>query len=157
MATVHEGDKAPELALPASTGGTVRLSDYLGKAHVVLYFYPRDLTSGCTREACSFRDLRAEFEAAGAVVLGVSTDDLSTHARFTDKHALNFTLLSDAGGAVAAQYGVFKEKTLYGKKHLGIERTTFVIDRQGTIRKVYPKVKVDQHADEVLEFVRGLS
>ena len=156
MAEITEGKKAPAFTLPASTGGKIKLSDFRGKSHVVLYFYPRDMTSGCTKEACSFRDLKGEFEAAGAVILGVSTDDLASHEKFTNKEMLNFPLLSDEGATVATKYGVYQEKNMYGKKVMGIVRTTFVIDRTGTIRRIYPKVKVDTHADEVLEFVRGL-
>jgi thioredoxin-dependent peroxiredoxin len=157
LAAILEGQEAPEFSLPASTGGEVALADYAGKRHVVLYFYPRDLTPGCTTEACSFRDLRGELEAAGAVILGVSTDDLRSHDRFALKHELNFPLLSDVGGVVARLYGVYKEKSMYGKTFLGINRMTFVIDKAGILRKVYPRVKVSQHADEVLAFVRGLS
>ena len=156
MAEVAEGKKAPEFSLPASTGGEIALKDFEGKSHVVLYFYPRDMTPGCTQEACSFRDLRGEFEKAGAVILGVSTDDLASHDKFASAHNLNFPLLSDSDAAVATKYGVWKEKTMYGKKSMGIERTTFVIDRDGIIRKIYPNVNVEKHADEVLEFVRQL-
>ncbi len=156
MGELTEGSKAPAFRLPASTGGEIALEDYRGKQVVVLYFYPRDLTPGCTQEACSFRDLQAEFAEAGAVVLGVSTDDLASHDKFTEKHDLNFPLLADVDAKVAQAYGVWQEKNMYGKKSLGIARTTFVIDREGVVRKVYPKVKVDQHADEVLEFVKSL-
>jgi thioredoxin-dependent peroxiredoxin len=156
MPTLTEGTKAPAFSLPASTGGEVSLKDFAGKQHVVLYFYPRDNTSGCTKEACAFRDLQAEFEAAGAVILGVSTDSLDSHGKFIEKFTLNFPLLSDPDAALATAYGVWQEKNMYGKKSMGIVRTTFVIDKQGVIRKVFPKVKVDQHADAVLEVVRGL-
>ncbi len=156
MAEIAEGKKAPAFSLEASTGGKISLKDFKDKSHVVLYFYPKDLTSGCTKEACSFRDLRQEFEDAGAVILGVSTDDLTSHGKFVAKHELNFPLLSDPGAAVATKYGVWQEKSMYGKTYMGIVRTTFVIDKSGTVRKIYPKVKVDQHADEVLEFVRSL-
>lgn len=156
MAELTEGTKAPDFRLPASTGGEIALSDYAGKQTVVLYFYPRDMTPGCTQEACSFRDLQDEFAQVGAVVLGVSTDDLASHGKFQEKHDLNFPLLSDVDAKVAQAYGVWKEKNMYGKKSMGVVRTTFVIDRSGTVRKIYPKVKVDQHADAVLEFVQGL-
>jgi len=156
MAELQEGQQAPEFSLPASTGGTIALSDFRGKQNVVLHFYPRDMTPGCTQEACSFRDLREEFAEAGAAILGVSADDLESHRQFTEKHELNFPLLSDAGGAVAQTYGVWQEKNMYGKRSMGMVRTTFVIDRQGIIRKVYPKVKVDEHAEEVLAVVRAL-
>jgi peroxiredoxin Q/BCP len=156
MSQVAEGKKAPPFTLPASTGGKVSLKDFRGKSSVVLYFYPKDMTSGCTAEACSFRDLRADFEKAGAVILGVSTDDIPSHEKFVAAHGLNFPLLSDAEAKVSTEYGVYKERSMYGRKFMGIERTTFVIDKEGTVRKVYPKVKVEKHADEVLEFVRGL-
>lgn len=156
MSEIAEGKKAPGFTLPASTGGKISLNDFKGKNHVVLYFYPRDMTSGCTKEACSFRDLKGEFEAAGAVILGVSTDDLASHEKFTAAHSLNFPLLSDPDAAVSTRYGVYKEKSMYGKKFMGIERTTFVIDRDGVIRKIFPRVKVEKHADAVLEVVRAL-
>ncbi|MEN6546727.1 MAG: thioredoxin-dependent thiol peroxidase [Armatimonadia bacterium] len=156
MATLKEGDKAPAFRLPASTGSEISLADFAGKKAVVLYFYPKDMTPGCTQEACSFRDLASEFEEAGAAILGVSADDLASHGKFADKHELNFPLLSDLEGKVAQQYGVWKEKNMYGKKKMGVVRTTFLIDQKGVIRKVWPKVKVDQHADAVLEAVRGL-
>lgn len=151
------GHKAPQFTLPASTGGSISLKDHAGKAVVVLYFYPRDDTSGCTKEACSFRDLRGEFEKAGAAILGVSADSLESHGKFAAKHGLNFPLLSDTDAKVCAKYGVWKEKSMYGRRSMGIERTTFVIGRDGVVRKVYPKVRVEKHADEVLEFVRTLN
>jgi peroxiredoxin Q/BCP len=156
MAEVAEGRKAPDFKLQASTDDEIRLKDFRGKSHVVLYFYPRDMTSGCTLEAQSFRDLHADFANADAVVLGVSTDDLDRHGKFADKEALNFPLLSDTDAKVAARYGVWRKKKRYGREFMGIERTTFVIDREGTIRKIYPKVKVQGHAQEVLDFVRTL-
>lgn len=156
MGGLAEGRKAPQFTLPASTGGKLSLKDYQGKCHVVLYFYPRDMTSGCTKEACAFRDLRKAFEKAGAAILGVSTDDLASHEKFTAKHGLDFPLLSDTDAAVSTKYGAYKEKSLYGRKFMGIERTTVVIDKTGTIRKIYPKVRVAQHAETVLAFVRGL-
>jgi peroxiredoxin Q/BCP len=156
MGEIVEGKPAPQFTLPASTGGKIALKDFKGRSHVVLYFYPKDMTSGCTKEACSFRDLQGEFEAAGAAILGVSPDDLDSHGKFTAQHGLNFPLLSDAGAKIATKYGVWKEKSMYGRKFMGIERTTFVIDKAGKVRRVYPKVKVDKHADEVLAFVRDL-
>ncbi|MGD9519269.1 MAG: thioredoxin-dependent thiol peroxidase [Armatimonadota bacterium] len=156
MAEVVEGKKAPQFTLPASTGQRISLKDYRGKSHVVLYFYPRDMTPGCTKEACSFRDLGKEFAAAGAVILGVSTDDLSSHEKFTKAHHLTFPLLSDNDAKVSTKYGVYKEKNMYGRKVMGIERTTFVIDREGVVRRIWRKVKVERHADEVLDFVRNL-
>jgi peroxiredoxin Q/BCP len=151
-----EGAKAPDFFLPSSTGSRISLSDYEGKKNVVLYFYPKDMTPGCTTEACSFRDLKDRFEAAGAVILGVSNDDLDSHAKFTAAEHLNFPLLSDANAVVCKDYGVYKPLTYKGATFMGIERTTFVIDKHGIIRKVYPKVAVDKHADEVLNFVRTL-
>ena len=157
MTELAIGQPAPAFTLPASTGGEISLADYQGQQVVVLYFYPRDLTPGCTREACSFRDLKEEFAAAGAVILGVSTDSLASHDRFRERHELNFPLLADTEATVAQAYGVWQAKNNYGKVNLGIVRTTFVIDKAGLIRKIYPKVKVDQHADAVLEFVKTLA
>jgi len=156
MSEIAEGKRAPQFALPASTGGKVALRDFRAQSNVVLYFYPKDMTSGCTKEACSFRDLRTEFEKVGATILGISPDDLDSHGKFTAKHGLNFPLLTDADARIATKYGVWKEKSMYGRKFMGIERTTFVIDKAGLVRRIYPKVKVDKHADEVLEFVRTL-
>jgi len=156
MAGPEEGKAAPQFALPAHPRGKVALKDYRGKRHVVLYFYPKDMTSGCTQEAVSFQAQLEAFAEAGAVVLGVSPDDLSSHAKFAEKQGLGFPLLSDVGATVAAKYGVWKEKSMYGRKFMGIERTTFVIDKTGKVRKVYPKVKVAGHAEAVLEFVQGL-
>lgn len=155
MAELKVGDKAPGFDLEASTGGRVTLEGLKGKT-VVLYFYPKDSTPGCTTEACDFRDLRAEFEAVGALILGVSRDSLSSHGRFAEKHGLDFPLLSDPEGEVCAAYGVYKEKSQYGRTFMGIERTTFLIDGEGIIRKVYPKVKVNAHADAVLADVKGM-
>ncbi len=151
-----EGQQAPKFSLPSSGGGTISLDDYLGKKNVVLYFYPKDNTPGCTKEACSFRDYSAEFDQAGAVILGVSADSVKSHEGFAEKHHLSFPLLSDADKSTITAYGVWKEKSMYGKTFLGIERTTFAIDKQGIIRKVWPKVKVEGHIDEVLEFVKGM-
>jgi len=150
------GDIAPDFTLPATDGKTVSLSDYKGKSAVVLYWYPKDMTPGCTTEACSFRDLEQEFKDAGAVILGVSMDSIKSHENFATKHSLPFTLLSDEDKTVSTAYDVFKEKSMYGKTFLGIVRTTFVIDKAGIIRKVWPKVKVDGHVDEVLEFIKQL-
>ncbi len=156
MSELVTGQKAPQFSLPASTGNKVALKDFKGKNVVVLYFYPRDNTPGCTKEACSFRDLQAEFEEAGAVILGVSTDSLESHDKFAAKYDLRFPLLADKDAEVATKYGVWQEKNMYGKKSMGIVRTTFVIDRDGKIAKIWPKVKVEEHADEVLEFVKSL-
>jgi len=156
MSEITEGKRAPEFSLPASTGGEISLGQFKGQKNVVLYFYPKDMTPGCTKEACSFRDLKRDFEAAGAVILGVSTDTLKLHGKFASVHQLNFPLLSDVDATVSTQYGVYKEKSLYGRLFKGTDRTTFVIDKAGVIRKIYPKVKVEQHAEEVLEFLRSL-
>ena len=144
-----EGDPAPDFRLPADDGKTYALKDLRGQK-VVLYFYPKDDTPGCTKEACSFRDNLARVRSKGAVVLGVSKDDLESHAKFREKYSLSFPLLSDPEGKVLGAYGVSKEKSLYGKTFMGIERTTFVIDENGRIRKVFPRVRVDGHVDEVL-------
>ena len=143
------GDPAPDFSVPASGGRTLALADLKGK-NVVLYFYPKDDTPGCTKEACSFRDLSAEFAEKGAVILGVSPDDVKSHVKFRDKFSLPFPLLADPGAEVAQRYGVWKEKTNYGKTYMGIERTTVVIGKDGTIKKVFPNVKVDGHVEEVL-------
>ena len=143
------GTPAPDFVVPADDGSTIRLRDLRGKK-VVLYFYPKDDTPGCTKEACAFRDGISRLKAKGAVVLGVSADSVASHERFKTKYRLNFPLLSDADRAIAEAYGVWKKKSLYGRFFMGIERTTFVIDEQGKIAKIFPKVKVDQHYDEVL-------
>ena len=150
---------ASDFRLPAVTrqGETsLSLADYCGKSSVVLYFYPKDDTPGCTAESCAFRDLLPDFEAVGSVILGISPDDQASHVKFAEKHALPFPLLADADHAVAEAYGVWKEKNNYGKKYMGIERTTFVIDQAGKIAKIYPRVKVEDHATKVLEFVKAL-
>ncbi len=134
----------------------VSLADYKGYNHVVLYFYPKDMTPGCTIEACTFRDLKREMEDLGAVVLGVSPDDRNSHAKFVAKHNLNFPLLVDAGAELAQKYGVWKEKNMYGKKSMGIERSTFLIDRNGVIRRAWRRVKVEGHDDQVLAALREI-
>lgn len=145
-----EGKKAPSFTLESDTGEKVSLKDYLGKT-VVLYFYPKDMTSGCTQQACDFRDSAPLLKKKGVVVLGISKDSIKSHEKFKQKYALPFTLLSDPDGKVCEAYGVWKEKSMYGKKYMGIERTTFVISPEGKIEKVYPKVKVKDHVQEVLE------
>jgi thioredoxin-dependent peroxiredoxin len=149
------GRPAPDFTLPSTTGESITLKQFKGKKTVVLYFYPKDETPGCTREACDFRDHTEELEQAGVVVLGVSTDPMESHLHFKEKQKLPFPLLSDEDATVAKLYGVYKQKNLYGKKHLGIERTTFVIDRTGRVAQIWPKVKVDGHILDVLEFVAG--
>ena len=147
------GKPAPEFTLPSTTGENISLKQFKGKKTVVLYFYPKDETPGCTREACDLRDRTAEYEKHNAVVLGISTDGLESHQHFREKHKLPFPLLADEDAAVSKMYGVYKQRNLYGKKYMGIERTTFVIDRTGRIAQIYPKVKVEGHADALLEFV----
>jgi thioredoxin-dependent peroxiredoxin len=144
------GSKAPQFTLQSQDGETVSLKDYLGKK-VVLYFYPKDDTPGCTKEACSFTDNFAKFKKLGAVVLGVSADTVDSHKKFEKKYNLGITLLSDPKKEVINKYGVWKEKNMYGKKSMGIERTTFLIDEEGKIARAFPRVKVDGHTDKVLE------
>ncbi len=153
MAT--EGSSAPEFTLPRDGGDTVSLSDLRGKK-VVLYFYPKDDTSGCTKEAIDFTAHLPAFEAAGAVILGVSKDSVAKHDKFRDKHALGVALLSDEDSDVCERYGVWVEKSMYGKKYLGIERATFLIDAEGKIARAWRKVKVPGHAEEVLGAVQAL-
>ncbi len=149
------GQPAPDFTLRATPGGDVRLADFKGKV-VVLYFYPKDETPGCTKQACSFRDANAELQKAGAVVLGVSRDDLESHASFAQNHKLPFSLLSDPDGKVHDLYGAFKDGSMFGRTALGVDRSTFLIDRNGVVRRVWRSVKVDGHADEVLKAVREL-
>ena len=148
------GKMAPDFTLPSTTGENISLRQFKGKKTVILYFYPKDDTSGCTREACDLRDMSAEFEKHNAVILGVSTDPMESHLKFRDKHKLPFPLLTDEDATVAKLFGVYKTKNLYGKKYLGIERTTFVIDKTGRIAQIYPKVKVEGHIQDLIEFVR---
>lgn len=143
------GELAPEFTLRADDGRNVSLRDFRGKK-VVLYFYPKDDTTGCTKEACSFRDNLGRVTSKGAVILGVSRDDTVSHGKFRDKYELNFPLLSDDGGRVTIAYEVWKLKSNYGREYFGIERTTFLIDQDGRIAKIWPKVKVEGHTDEVL-------
>ena len=150
------GRPAPSFSLPATGGQTISLDDFKGKQAVVLYFYPKDDTPGCTKEACAFRDLGSQFAGVGAAILGVSTDPVNSHEAFAAKYSLGFPLLADTDAAVATAYGVYGPKSAYGKEYVGITRSTFVIDRDGILRKVYPKVQVEQHADEVLAFLKTL-
>jgi thioredoxin-dependent peroxiredoxin len=152
---VKAGKKAPKFTLPSSAGGEVSLEDFRGKP-VVLYFYPKDDTPGCTREACAFRDAASRLKKAGAVVLGVSPDSLASHARFRDKYRLNFPLLADVDKAVAKKYGAFGEKVMYGKRVVGMIRSTFVIDGDGIVKRVFPRVRVDGHDEQVLEALAEL-
>ena len=150
---LEEGKAAPDFTLHDQNGQPVKLSTHKGKS-VVLYFYPKDDTSGCTKEACAFRDARADYENAGEVVLGVSPDDVKSHKKFADKYELPFTLLADPETKVCQAYGVWKEKSMYGKKYMGVERTTFVINPKGKIARIFPKVKVDGHCEAVLEAIK---
>ncbi|HEX5032467.1 MAG TPA: thioredoxin-dependent thiol peroxidase [Candidatus Eisenbacteria bacterium] len=143
------GMMAPEFALPSTLGRKVTLSEFRGR-RVILYFYPKDDTPGCTMEACAFRDNLPRIESKDAVVLGISLDDELSHQRFAQKFNLTFPLLADVDAAVSRQYGTYKEKNLYGRSYWGIERTTFVIDREGRVENVFRRVKVEGHAEEVM-------
>jgi peroxiredoxin Q/BCP len=146
---LKEGSPAPEISLKTDKGEPFQLSSLRGK-NVVLYFYPKADTPGCTKEACEFRDSSEKFSKANTVIVGVSPDTDAAQARFKSKFDLPFTLLADKEHEAAETYGVWKEKSMYGRKYMGVERTTFVIDGDGTIKKIFPKVKVDGHAEEVL-------
>ena len=145
---------AEDFCLP-SEDGDVCLKDYRGK-YVVLYFYPKDNTSGCTREAMDFTNLKEEFERLSAVIIGISKDSLQSHKRFREKHSLGIILLSDTEKKVVQKYGVWKKKKLYGREYYGVERTTFLIDPDGRVVKIWPKVKVKDHVEEVLEFLKKI-
>jgi thioredoxin-dependent peroxiredoxin len=149
---VKEGEQAIDFTLAASNGEKVSLSDYKGK-NVVLYFYPKDETPGCTTEACDFRDHFRELTDLNTVILGVSRDSISSHEKFSDHHQLPFLLLSDSDAEVCKQYGILQEKTSFGKKAIGMERSTFIIDANGKVRKVYRQVKVKDHVDKVRQFI----
>jgi peroxiredoxin Q/BCP len=148
------GRPAPDFTLPSTTGEPISLKQFKNKKTVVLFFYPKDETPGCTKEACGFRDQFGDFEQYNVALIGISNDPMDSHHRFREKHNLPFPLLSDEEAVVSRQYGVYKQKNLYGKKYMGIERTTFVIDRTGRIAQIYARVKVDGHVEDVLEFVR---
>jgi peroxiredoxin Q/BCP len=148
------GDKAPELAIPDQHGKTVMLKSFKDK-QVVLYFYPKDDTPGCTKESCDFRDVESQILRAGGAIVGVSLDGKESHQKFIKKFGLPFPLLSDEDAAISKAYGVYKEKNMYGKKYWGIERSTFVIDPAGKLKAIFRKVKVDGHADEVLKALKA--
>ena len=152
---LETGDKAPNFDLPVNGGGTLSLKDLKGKA-VVMYFYPKDMTPGCTTEAQDFRDYIKDFQKAGAVVVGVSKDSVKRHDNFVEKQALPFQLISDENGTLCEDFGVWAEKSMYGRKYMGIIRATFIIDAKGVIRHVWPKVKVKGHVEDVLETLKGL-
>jgi peroxiredoxin Q/BCP len=149
------GDKAPDFTLPTDGGGSISLKELKGKT-VVLYFYPRDDTPGCTAEACAFRDSRPDFSKVEAEVVGISRDSVASHDKFKKKFKLPFPLASDEDGNVTEAYGVWGEKSMYGKKYMGIERATFLIDGKGVILDIWRKVKVDGHTDEVLKAAKAL-
>ncbi|WP_018663881.1 thioredoxin-dependent thiol peroxidase [Heyndrickxia acidiproducens] len=145
---------APDFTLPETNGKTVTLSNFRDKKHVVLYFYPKDMTPGCTTEACDFRDYNEQFSALDAVIIGISPDPVEKHQKFMEKHGLPFLLLSDANHQVAELYGVWKLKKNFGKEYMGIERSTFVIDKNGEIVKEWRKVKVKGHVEEALAYIK---
>ena len=153
--SVELGNKAPDFTLPTDGAGSVTLSKLNGKK-VVLYFYPKDDTSGCTAEACGFRDSFPDYGGTGAVVIGISKDSVASHDKFKKKHGLPFILASDTGGDVCEKYGVWVEKSMYGRKYMGIERATFLIDGAGTVRGAWRKVRVPGHVAEVLKAARAL-
>ena len=148
------GTKAPEFTLPDKNGNSISLTDFAGKK-VVLYFYPKDNTPGCTRQACAFASAYEEFKSINAVVIGISKDSVTSHQKFAEKHGLPFILLSDPERAAIAAYGCWPEKKNYGKVSMGVVRSTFVIDENGVIEKVMPKVKPDTNAAEILQYLRG--
>ncbi|MCC7338505.1 MAG: thioredoxin-dependent thiol peroxidase [Pirellulaceae bacterium] len=152
---IEEGSKAPAFTLTSDSEKKIKLSDLAGSP-VVLYFYPKDDTPGCTREACAFRDAQSELSRSGAVLLGVSPDDVDSHVKFRDKYSLNFPLLVDADHKVAQKYGAWREKNMYGKKSMGIQRSTFLIDASGKVIKVWKRVQVDGHDAQVLQALAQL-
>jgi peroxiredoxin Q/BCP len=149
-----EGKAAPPFSATTGDGQTVKMSDFKGKKIVVLYFYPKDDTPGCTKEACGFRDGWSDLKKASIEVIGVSPDSAASHEKFASKFSLPFTLAADENHAIAEAYGVWQEKSMYGRKYFGVVRTTFVIDKQGRIAKVFEQVKPEGHADEVLAWIR---
>lgn len=152
---IEEGKKAPDFKLPADGGGELKLSGFKG-GPVVVYFYPKDNTPGCTKEAIAFTELAAEFEAAGATIVGISPDSAQSHDKFKAKHDLTIRLAADEEKKVAEAYGVWVEKSMYGRKYMGVERSTFLIDKAGKVAQIWRKVKVPGHAEAVLEAVRNL-
>jgi peroxiredoxin Q/BCP len=150
---LKEGDPAPDFTAPASSGGNVSLSDFKGK-YVVLYFYPRDDTPGCTKEACGFRDAYDKFRKAGTILLGVSIDPIKSHDKFITKFKLPFTLIADEDKSIVQKYGVWGQKSFMGRKYMGTHRVTFLIDPNGHIKKIWPSVKPEAHAEEVLAAIR---
>lgn len=155
MSRIAVDQKVPDFSLPSTNGGTWKLKDALGEK-LVIYFYPKDMTSGCTRESQAFRDLHAAFRRAGVRIVGISRDSLRSHEKFKEKEKLPFDLLSDEDETVCNLFGVIKDKNMYGRKVRGIERSTFLIDRKGVLRREWRKVKVEGHAEEVLEAAKSL-
>lgn len=153
MMSLQIGEKAPEFTLHANNGQEVSLTDFKGK-NIILYFYPKDMTPGCTTEACDFRDQHEKFEELNAVILGISPDPISRHEKFIEKHGLPFLLLADEDHEAAEQYGVWKLKKNFGKEYMGIERSTFLINKEGNLVKEWRKVKVQGHVEEALEYLR---
>jgi peroxiredoxin Q/BCP len=151
---LKEKDKAPDFTLLSDDGKKISLRDFRGKK-VILYFYPKDNTSGCTREACAFRDSIKYFEKNNIAVIGVSKDNIESHKKFKEKYSLPFTLLSDESLDVIKAYDAWKEKSMYGKKFMGVQRSTFIIDEKGYIKHIFPKVKVDGHIDEIIKLIEN--
>lgn len=154
--TVEIGKPAPDFELTADNGQTVKLSDFRGK-YVVLYFYPKDMTPGCTTEACDFRDHHESFQELDAVILGISPDPQTRHQKFKEKHGLPFLLLADEDHKVAEQYGVWKLKKNFGKEYMGIERSTFIVDKEGKLMKEWRNVKVKGHAEDALRYIESMA
>lgn len=152
---VEVGKKAPDFTLLNQDGKKIKLSEFAGK-NVVLYFYPKDNTSGCTAEACNFRDTFPQFSNLDAVIIGISPDSVESHKKFAEKYKLPFDLLSDIDKKVVEKYGVWKEKSMYGKKYMGVERTTYIIGKDGKVKKVFQKVKVPNHHNEVMETLKEI-
>lgn len=151
------GENAPDITLPTNGGGNFSLADYKGKQNVVVYFYPKDATPGCTTESQNFRDLKEAFAETETLIIGISKDSVASHDKFVTKQALTFSLASDEEGDVCERYGVWVEKNMYGKKYMGIQRATFLIAKDGTLAHIWPKVKVPGHAEEVLEKAKELN
>ncbi|HKI85692.1 MAG TPA: thioredoxin-dependent thiol peroxidase [Thermoanaerobaculia bacterium] len=152
---IEEGRKAPAFTLESDEGGKISLQDFAGRP-LVLYFYPKDDTPGCTKEACSFREYGAEIRKLGAEVVGVSPDSIASHGKFRQKYHLDFPLLADPGHKVAERYGAWREKNMYGKKTMGIQRSTYLIDGEGKVAKVWKRVKVEGHSDQVITALSAL-
>lgn len=152
--TLKVGDTAPDFTLPTDGGGSITLSRFRGKK-IVLYFYPKDDTTGCTKQACGFRDSDSDFANFGAVIIGVSKDSVASHDKFKKKYVLPFILASDEKSDVCERYGVWVQKSMYGRKYMGIERTTFLIDEKGIIRNIWPKVSITGHIEDVLTATRA--